>query len=142
MPLSPYILAFARSLSLSLSVIQVNLGRTANMTSISNMPILEEGVPVADTGYVWDVYQESVKMSTYLVAFVVSDFTFRRSDPLDNGVEFRIWSRRGAYDQTVYASEVGPKILRYYEQYFNVPFPLPKQDMIAIPGEAVWVPHG
>ena len=113
----------------------MNLGRTADMTSISNMPILEEGVPVPGTDYVWDVYQESVKMSTYLVAFVVSDFTFRRSDPLDNGVEFRIWSRREAYNQTEYASKVGPEILRYFEQYFDVPFPLPKQDMIAIPGD-------
>ena len=27
----------------------------------------------------------------------------------------------------------GPTILAYYETYFNTSFPLPKQDMIAIP---------
>ena len=36
-------------------------------------------------------------------------------------------------DQTKYAARVGPQILEYYEGYFDIPFPLPKQDMIAIP---------
>ena len=72
-------------------------------------------------------------MSTYLLAFVVSDFVFRKGAPQPNGVEFRIWSREGAANQTVWASEIGPLVLAYYEEYFNTTFPLPKQDMIAIP---------
>jgi aminopeptidase N len=28
---------------------------------------------------------------------------------------------------------VGPKVLEFFEQYYNIKFPLPKQDMIAIP---------
>ena len=56
---------------------QVNLGRLPGMSSISNMPKSEEGVPIPGTDYVWDIYEESLRMSTYLVAFVVSDFVFR-----------------------------------------------------------------
>ena len=45
------------------------------MTSISNMPIEKAGVAMQGTEeFVWDVYAKSVKMSTYLVAFVVSKF--------------------------------------------------------------------
>ena len=29
--------------------------------------------------------------------------------------------------------DIGPKILEFFEDYFQVKFPLPKQDMIAIP---------
>ena len=29
--------------------------------------------------------------------------------------------------------DIGPKILEFFEGYFNVKFPLPKQDMIALP---------
>ena len=36
-------------------------------------------------------------------------------------------------DQTQYAKQIGPRILEFFETYFNVKFPLPKQDMIAIP---------
>ena len=123
------------------AVFQINLGRLPSMSSISNMPIEEEGVAIQDSEYVWDIYQQSVKMSTYLVAFVVSDFVYRKSEPMDNGVEFRIWSRKGAINQTEWASEIGPQILHYYEDYYNTSFPLPKQDMIAIPGEENIIDH-
>ena len=36
-------------------------------------------------------------------------------------------------EQTKYAAEIGPIILQYFEDYFNVSFPLSKQDMIALP---------
>merc|ERR1712209_106809 len=97
------------------------------------MPIEKQGVPIPGSEYVWDEYQSTLKMSTYLLAFVVSDFVFRKSEPTDNGGEFRIWSREGGYDQTEWASQIGPQILAYYEDYFNTSFLLPKQDMIAIP---------
>ena len=77
--------------------------------------------------YVWDHYQKSVPMSTYLVAFVVSDFEFELSPPTGNNVEFRIWSRQNALDQVEYAKSIGAKMLKYFEDYFNVPYPLPKQ---------------
>ena len=117
------------------AVFQINLGRLPTMSSISNMPSIEEGVAIQGSEHVWDIYQESLKMSTYLVAFVVRDFVYQKSEPMDNEVQFRIWSRKGALDQTEWASVIGPQILHYYEKYFNTPFPLPKQDMIAIPGK-------
>ena len=27
----------------------------------------------------------------------------------------------------------GPKVLSFFEEYFKIPFPLPKSDMIALP---------
>lgn len=72
-------------------------------------------------------------MSTYLVAFVVSDFESRMSDRSLSKPEFRVWARRSAIDQAEYARDIGPRILSYFENYFGIDFPLPKQDMIAIP---------
>lgn len=40
-----------------------------------------------------------------------------------------------------YASEIGPKIQAFFEDYFQIPFPLPKQDMIAIPDFAAGLFH-
>ena len=72
-------------------------------------------------------------MSTYLVAFVVSKFANEVSPQTDNNVMFRIWARKDALDQVAYAKDVGPRMLEYFEDFFNVSYPLPKQDMIAIP---------
>jgi aminopeptidase N len=116
------------------AVFQVNLGRLKNMTLISNMPIEKEGVCMTDSdAYVWDIHQETPKMSTYLLAFVISYFNFRQSKTQSNNVQFRIWSRKSVMDQTVLASEIGLKVLMFYENLFKIKFPLPKQDMIAIP---------
>jgi len=66
---------------------KVSLGRTQDMSSISNMPIESKGEAMAGTQeYVWDRYRQSVEMSTYLVAFVVSKFKFRETTREDNGV--------------------------------------------------------
>ena len=41
-------------------------------------------------------------MSTYLLAFVVSDFENELCPPTGNGVQFRIWARKNALDQGGY----------------------------------------
>lgn len=79
--------------------------------------------------YVWDHYQRSVPMSTYLVAFLVSDFEVLKS--ADN--LFGVWARKEAIEQARYSLEIGPKILKHYEDYFQIKFPLPKMDMVALP---------
>ena len=47
--------------------------REKDLTALFNMPI-KETMPHGSDGLVKDVFQESVKMSTYLVAFVVCDY--------------------------------------------------------------------
>ena len=54
----------------------VKLGRKSDMTAVSNMPKISEEKLGNDM--VLDTFENSVKMSTYLLAFLVSDFTFTR----------------------------------------------------------------
>ena len=69
-------------------------------------------------------------MSTYLVAFVVSDFANITNF---NDTVFSVWTRNSAIKQAEYGLEIGPKILKYFETYFGIKFPLPKVDMAALP---------
>lgn len=84
------------------------------------------------TDWVCDSFDVTVPMSTYLVAYSINDFEYRESK-MDGGTVFRIWARRDAIDQVDYAKDIGPKVLKYFEKIFNVEYPLPKMDMIAIP---------
>lgn len=73
-------------------------------------------------------------MSTYLVAYTINDFASVKAETqLKNKVQFRTWARRDAIDQCEYAGEVGPKVLQFYEDIFQIKFPLEKIDQIAIP---------
>ena len=44
-----------------------------------------------------------------------------------------VWAREEAIGQAEYSKTIGPPMQRFFEQYFDIPFPLPKQDMIALP---------
>ncbi|XP_065203828.1 aminopeptidase N-like [Planococcus citri] len=107
----------------------LSIARLSNMTTLSNMRVSEFarkmiGLP---PDYVVDIYEESVPMSTYLVAFAVVDF-YQLSE-----TKFHVWARQEAIDQARYALTVGSKVLTFYEDYFDIKFPLPKMDMIALP---------
>uniref|UniRef100_A0A7N8XZC6 Aminopeptidase n=1 Tax=Mastacembelus armatus TaxID=205130 RepID=A0A7N8XZC6_9TELE len=75
-------------------------------------------------------FQPTKIMSTYLLAFVVCDFTYIGTQP---GV--RIWARRKAIEegQGNYALEKTGPILKFFENYYNSSYPLKKSDQIAIP---------
>ena len=66
-------------------------------------------------------------MSTYLVAFVVSDFEHLTNKSVS------IWYREGVRNQAEFSLTVTPDLLTFFEKYFDIPFPLPKIDMAALP---------
>uniref|UniRef100_A0A4W3K4Z7 Aminopeptidase n=1 Tax=Callorhinchus milii TaxID=7868 RepID=A0A4W3K4Z7_CALMI len=101
--------------------------------ALSNMPAISKYIP--EDGVDWNVtdFKTTPKMSSYLLAFIVSDFI--SIDEELNGTSFSIWARRQAINegQGNYALEVTGKILKFFESYYNVAYPLPKSDQIALP---------
>jgi len=112
------------------STFNVTLVRREGYTSLSNMPLVD--TQTRADGWYADVFLKSVKMSTYLLAFIVSDFEFVLGYTM-SGSEFRVFSRGDAIRQTQYALQTGIRMHNFFENYFNVTYPLPKQDLIAIP---------
>ncbi|VDI28773.1 aminopeptidase N, partial [Mytilus galloprovincialis] len=82
--------------------------------------------------WVADYYAATPMMSTHLLAFVVCDF-ISREVLISSNVLFRIWTRPEAIDQTGYVLDLGGRVQNFYEEYFNYPFMLPKQDIIGVP---------
>ncbi|XP_046650885.1 aminopeptidase N-like [Daphnia pulicaria] len=117
------------------AVFQITLGRLKSRKAHSNMPI-KRTYPNEDLpDYVWDEFDKTLPMSTYILAFIVSEFEGLDSPELElqDHTQFRTWTRPSAGKQTEYARILGPRVLRFFENYFNISFPLPKLDMFAIP---------
>ncbi|XP_024220191.2 endoplasmic reticulum aminopeptidase 1 isoform X1 [Halyomorpha halys] len=102
--------------------------------SLFNMPIIntEDAGFYMGTGLLRDDFQESVEMSTYLVAFVVCDYQHIRAETA-RGVSVAVYSPPDLLKQAKFALDTATAMMDHYERYFNVNYPLPKQDLIAIP---------
>ncbi|CAK1546276.1 unnamed protein product [Leptosia nina] len=105
----------------------ISIARPANMSSVSNMNIIGRQPHKSLENYIWDHYAESLPMSTYLVAFAVTDFGNMSHD------NFSVWARKEALSSASYALDIGPQILKFLEEYYKIKFPLPKIDMVALP---------
>ncbi|XP_076764228.1 putative aminopeptidase-2 [Xylocopa sonorina] len=102
----------------------VRLFRSAEYASLSNMPLNKT---VKSNDMYWDEFHQSIPMSTYLVAFIISDF---HSIKVEN---FRVWARPNAIDQTRYALDIGTQGLKHLSKRFNQNYQIPKMDMVAVP---------
>ncbi|VDI83753.1 Hypothetical predicted protein [Mytilus galloprovincialis] len=108
---------------------RLTLIRKQHFISLSNMNQI--GSTDLANDWIADRYADTPLMSTYLLAMVVCDFTF--IERTANNILYKAWARTEAINQTTYALDVGVRILAFFEEYFATSFPLPKQDMIAVP---------
>ncbi|NXF41811.1 ERAP1 aminopeptidase, partial [Nyctibius bracteatus] len=79
-----------------------------------------------------DHFDTTIKMSTSLVAFIISDFK-SISKVTSHGVKISVYTVPEKINQADYALDAAVKCLDFYEDYFSIPYPLPKQDLAAIP---------
>uniref|UniRef100_A0A1A7WRZ8 Aminopeptidase n=1 Tax=Iconisemion striatum TaxID=60296 RepID=A0A1A7WRZ8_9TELE len=108
----------------------IRIIREPRHIAISNMPKVKTVEMPGDL--LEDHFDTTVKMSTYLVAYIVSDF-LSVSRTTQHGVEISIYAVPEKINQTAFALDAAVKLLDFYDDYFDIPYPLPKQDLAAIP---------
>uniref|UniRef100_A0A286XC07 Puromycin-sensitive aminopeptidase n=1 Tax=Cavia porcellus TaxID=10141 RepID=A0A286XC07_CAVPO len=99
--------------------------------ALSNMNVIDRKPYPDDENLVEVKFARTPVMSTYLVAFVVGEYDFVETRSKD-GVCVRVYTPVGKAEQGKFALEVAAKTLPFYKDYFSVPYPLPKIDLIAI----------
>jgi aminopeptidase N len=100
-----------------------------NWLAVSNMPI-ESEKKIAGGKEVR--FAPTPPMSSYLNVFVAGELDFIESRV--GPTQIRVIATKGKAELGRYALEASAEILKYYNEYFGVPYPLPKLDQIAIPG--------
>jgi len=100
-----------------------------NWLAVSNMPV-ETEQKIAGGKEVR--FAPTPPMSSYLNVFVAGELDFIESRV--GPTQIRVIATKGKAELGRYALEASAQILKYYNDYFGVPYPLPKLDQIAIPG--------
>ncbi|XP_046962150.1 glutamyl aminopeptidase [Vanessa cardui] len=82
-------------------------------------------------------FATSVPMSTYLACFVICNFDHKEAEIIANGIgnnfKLRSFAQKDQTHKIDFAQDIGKRVTEFYIKYYEVPFPLPKLDMIAIP---------
>lgn len=114
----------------------ITLWKPHSYVALSNM---NEISSVYDKNVQMDrvTFATSVPMSTYLACFVVCDFDYKEADINSGGIgrnfKLRSFAQKQDLHKIDFALDIGKRATEFYINYYEVPFPLPKLDMIAIP---------
>ena len=110
-------------------------------TVLSNMPAIRS--TVLPSGEVETQFNKTVVMSTYLVAVAVTDYVYSEqittcatSSGYRANITTRVWAPNGLYNATIYPARIAAAQIAYYCRYFDVPYPLVKEDHIMVPSFA------
>ena len=107
----------------------VTLIISPNRMALSNMPIKQQKALPGKRKQV--IFHTSPVMSTYLLYLGVGNFKLISTKY--NQIDLRIITVPEKIKYTALALQYTKTFLKFFEEYFQVPYPLPKLDMIAIP---------
>ncbi len=99
-------------------------------TAISNT--IPTSIKEHEGGYKIIKFASTPRMSTYLLAFIIGEFEFIEGYTKDK-VQVRVFTTKGKKHQAKFALEVAIKSLEFYNDYFDIDYPLLVLDLIAIP---------
>ena len=112
------------------AVFKVTLVVDENLTALSNAGI-EKEQPLGG-GKKEVVFKDTIRMSTYLLAFIIGEF--EATAPIDAGTPLRVVHVPGKRNLAGYAEGIGAFSLKFFANYYGIPYPGDKLDLIAIPG--------
>lgn len=108
---------------------QLTLVTEPHVTVLSN-------TPARDTTHADDLlvttFEPTPKMSTYLLAFVVGELVYQETTN-QHGVVIRAYATPDHKHELGFALHHAAKVLDFYDDYFAIPYPLPKCDLVACP---------
>ncbi|HEX4981864.1 MAG TPA: M1 family metallopeptidase, partial [Ilumatobacteraceae bacterium] len=115
------------------AVFGITLVVEPEMLAVSNGPEVERrAVTTAGGDKVAVRFADTMVMSTYLAAFVVGPLEV--TEPVDvGGIPVRIVHVPGKAHLTGFGLDVGAFCLRWYQDYYGIPYPSDKVDLLALP---------
>ncbi|MGB2716876.1 MAG: M1 family metallopeptidase [Vicinamibacterales bacterium] len=102
----------------------------AGDSAISNGRVLSD-TPGPGAGKHTLKFEQTPKMSTYLVALAVGDFVC--NEGAVDGIPIRICSTPEKKGLTRFALESAQEVVKFYNRYYSIKYPFKKLDVVAVP---------
>ena len=108
----------------------VTLVTAPGLNVLGNMPVTQQQ---EDHDILTTTFDRTPRMSSYLLAFVVGELQ-KKTARTTSGVEVNVWATPAQIDETLdFALDIATRSIDFYDEYFGVPYPLPKSDHVALP---------
>lgn len=108
----------------------VTLVTVPELTVLGNMPVTES---FEKDGALTTTFATTPRMSSYLLAFVVGELR-KKTAHTASDVEVNVWATPAQSKETLdFALDIATRSIDFYDEYFGVPYPLPKSDHVALP---------
>ena len=108
----------------------VTLVTTPELTVLGNMPVAESS---EKDGTLTTTFATTPRMSSYLLAFVIGEL-HKKTAHTASDVEVNVWATPAQSEETLdFALDIATHSIDFYNEYFGVPYPLPKSDHVALP---------
>lgn len=104
----------------------------ASQMAVSNMPVASS--TDLGNGNKLVRFATTPSMSSYLLFFGMGDF--ERASAREGQTELGVVTVRGRLPQAQFVLDSSAAVLRYFNNYFGSPYPLPKLDNVAAPGRS------
>jgi aminopeptidase N len=101
----------------------------AGEVAISNMPV-ETSEPT-DDGRTRVTFATTPRMSSYLLYLGIGDYESVETNV--GATKVAVWTSRGDVARARFALDAAAEVLRWFDEYFDLPYPLPKLDLVATP---------
>ena len=88
--------------------------------------------------WTWSRFEPTPPMSTYLVAWIITDFAVTEISVKTRAgtkVPIRLWTKPSDAYRATASLDMSRRVFTALDQYFRVPYSLPKMDIVALPFE-------
>ncbi|MFZ1301237.1 MAG: M1 family metallopeptidase, partial [Candidatus Microsaccharimonas sp.] len=100
------------------------------VTVLGNMPVKWQRI---EDDKLVTAFETTPRMSSYLLAWVVGELQ-KKTAVTNSGVEVNVWSTLSHPDNNLdFALDIATRTIDFFNDFFGVPYPLPKSDHVALP---------
>jgi aminopeptidase N len=108
----------------------VILSTEKDVVVLGNMPVKDQRV---EHDLLVTAFDTTPRMSSYLLAWVVGELQ-KKSAKTKSGVEVNIYATPAQVPESLdFALDIAVRGIEFFDAYFEVPYPLPKSDHVALP---------